>query len=463
MTLVDARRFGVRARLAAGYGLAMAVVLTIVSAIVGTLHERLGLARLDDELAHAMQSVSGVVNSEVDERRELAAGAREAMYELELPGTGVAVLDASSTVLAARNAGAPSLTPEQQREIAITKETRTLDPDRIRVAASQWQHRSSAYTVVVWTALAPLDRDHATVMTTLRIAIPIGALAAVGAGWLMVRRALRPLSSMAHQADAISPRQLDARLPVPRPADELQRLAIAFNGVLERLSRSVNLQRRFMADASHELRTPISVARTAAQVTLSAPHRTEAEYREAADIVAGQTQRMTRIVDDMFLLALADVDGRPLISRLVDFDEVAADAVRAAALLAAERNITITLAAPESVQLRGDEELLRRMVMNLLDNAIRYAPEHSRVSVTLSIEKDARVSLSVADEGRCIAPEQRERIFERFVRLDTARPTSGGGLGLPIARWIAEQHGGSLELQSHASGNRFIAILGAAS
>jgi signal transduction histidine kinase len=446
----------IRARLAVGYGLAMAAALTVVALVVGAVHERLGMARVDTELANAMRSASGVVNSEINERRELRAGAREAMFELELPGVGVSVLDTEGRVLATRRAGAPEFDHARLGAIEAGQQAITLEP----AAASHWEHQVvGGYTVVAWTALLPLDRDHTTVMNTLRIAIPIGALAALGAGWLMVSRALRPLSRMAAEADVIDPRHLDAQLPVPAPADELRRLAVAFNGVLDRLSRSASAQRRFMADASHELRTPISVTRTAAQVTLSAPHRSEDEYREAAGIVAGQAERMTRIVDDLFLLAVADDQGRKLSSRYLYFDELVAESVKAAGVLAAERGITLTLTAPDSVQIRGDDELLRRMAMNLLDNAIRYSRAGGTVSVTVAPGPDACVRLVVEDQGPAVPEEQRQRIFERFVRLETARPTSGGGLGLPIARWIAEQHGGSLQLESSGQGNRFVATL----
>jgi signal transduction histidine kinase len=174
--------------------------------------------------------------------------------------------------------------------------------------------------------------------------------------------------------------------------------------------------------------------------------------------VANQTARLTKIVDDMFLLAVSDVEGRKLLRRYVYFDEIVTECVSAATVLAAERGITLSLSAPESVQLRGDDELLRRMVMNLLDNAIRYSRDSAAVVVTVSASAGA-VSMTVDDAGPPIPEAQRDHIFERFVRLETARPTSGGGLGLPIARWIAEQHGGSLRLESNGPGNRFIATL----
>jgi two-component system OmpR family sensor kinase len=458
MTRSWSRMFGIRAQLAISYGLAMAAVLTVVALVVGAVHAQLGLARLDTDLTHAMQSAAGVVNSEIDERHQLRAGAREAMYELKLPGVGVSVLDHTGVVLATRHEGVAELDLQRQQLLAAAEAPRTLEPERVRTAASRWQHRADNYTIVVWTALAPLDRDHAAVMNTLWIAIALGALAAVAAGWLMVWRALRQLSQMAEQADAIDSRHLEARLPVPVPADELRRLTVAFNGVLDRLSHSVGIQRRFMTDASHELRTPVSVMRTAAQVTLSAEQRTDAEYREALGIVASQTARLSRIVDDMFLLAVSDVDGRKLRRRYLYFDELVTECVNAATILAAERRITVSLHAPESVQMRGDDELLRRMVMNLLDNAVRYSPDGGEVDVTVAVI-GSTVSITVHDNGPAIPEAEHDRIFERFVRLHTARPTSGGGLGLPIARWIAEQHGGGLRLESNGRGNRFVATL----
>jgi len=457
--LAPGRRWvGLRTRLAVSYGLVMVAVLSVLTFAVGEVHERLGLARVDTDLTHAMRSAAGVVNSETSERRSLAAGALEAMVELELPGVGVAVRDESGRQLATRHDGAPALSPERQQQGHAIDAPRTLEPERLRIAASRWRHGSNAYEVIVWTALAPLDRDHATVMNTVRIAIPIAVLAALAGGWLIVWRALRPLSQTAAYADAIDSRQADARLPVPGPRDELRRLTVAFNGVLDRLSASAGVQRRFMADASHELRTPVSVARTAAQVTLAAPRRTEAEYREALSIIASQTERLTRVVNDMFVLALADAGGLTLVPHLLYFDEVVAECVRDAAVLAAARRIAIALEAPEGTQLRGDDELLRRMVMNLLDNAIRYSPDGSAIAVSMVVTP-AEVTLTIDDTGPGIPADQRDRVFDRFVRLDTALPTSGGGLGLPIARWIAEQHGGSLRLESIGSGSRFVATL----
>ncbi|MEO7271308.1 MAG: HAMP domain-containing sensor histidine kinase [Vicinamibacterales bacterium] len=436
----------------------MVAVLVVLEIAVGAVHERLGLARIDADLAAAMRSMAGVVASEIDERFDLTMGAHEAMTELELPGVGVAVLDASGRMLATRTSGVVALPPARMAAAPAGAPARTLIPERVRLAASSWRHGPDVYRVVGWIALDAFDREHATVMNTIRLASPFAVLAALAGGWLFVWRALRPLSVMSARADAIDRRFLHARLPVPEPADDIRRLAVAFNGLLDRLARSMGAQRQFMTDASHELRTPVSVVRTTAQVTLSAPHRGESEYREALDIVAAQAARLTHVVDDLFLLAVADVDGRPLASRFLYFDELVADCVKSLAVLADGRRIRISLTAPEGVEMRGDEELLRRMVTNLLDNAIRYAPGDSVVEVTVTVSNEA-IELCVRDEGPGIPEGDRERVFERFVRLEASRATAGGGLGLAIARWVAEQHEGTMRLAAAARGSCFVATL----
>jgi signal transduction histidine kinase len=435
----------IRTRVAVSYGVVIVGVLGVVTVAVGAVHTRLGLARVDADLAAAMLSVAGVVASEMNERFSLGVGANEALIELDLPGLGVMVLDGDRQILARRVSGAPPITPERLESVVAGDPPRTLEPERVRVAASHWRHGPDAYIVVTWTSLAAFDRDHATVRNTLRDSVPLAGLAALVGGWLIVWRALRPLTRMAATADGIDQRQLDARLPVPVPSDEVRTLAVAFNALLDRLAAVVGAQRRFMADASHELRTPVTVARTAAQVTLSAPLRTDAEYREALEIVASQTERLSHLVDDMFLLTLADVGGRRLELRYVYLDDLASECVRSVGVLAAERRLRLHLDTPPGVQIQGDEELLRRMLLNLLDNAVRYAPENGEVRVALRRTGDT-ATITVQDSGPGIPAGQRERVFERFVRLEPSRHTSGGGLGLPIARWIAEQHHGTLTL-----------------
>jgi signal transduction histidine kinase len=210
-----------------------------------------------------------------------------------------------------------------------------------------------------------------------------------------------------------------------------------------------------MADASHELRTPVSIARTAAQVTLGGGARSEAEYRESLAIIADQMKRVTRVVDDMFLLALADLDARPLDRRDFYLNEVVTDCVRAANVLATARQVAIAAdVGTADIAATGDEGLVREMVMTLLDNAIRHTPSQGQVTVTVA-EDDGAVELAIEDSGPGIPVASQERVFDRFVRLDARGP--GAGLGLSIAKWIADQHGWQLRVDGRGqTSSRFV-------
>jgi signal transduction histidine kinase len=219
------------------------------------------------------------------------------------------------------------------------------------------------------------------------------------------------------------------------------------------------MQRHFMADASHELRTPVSVIQTAAEVTLEQADRASSEYREALTIVSEQSTRLARMVQDMFVLARADAGQAPVMKPLY-LDDVVAECARAIAVVADAAGIAVTVDLDEDVSVMGDQHLLEQMVTNLLDNAVRFSPPGAAVSIALR-SANGVVTVAVVDHGPGIPVEDRERVFERFVRLDRARSSSSGaGLGLPIARWIAEQHQGTLIVESgDDGGSRFIAVL----
>jgi signal transduction histidine kinase len=228
---------------------------------------------------------------------------------------------------------------------------------------------------------------------------------------------------------------------------------------LRPIAEALRIQRQFTADASHELRTPVSVVRAAADVMLSRDHRDEAEYREALTIVAIQARRMSRLVEDMLVLARADAGGYPL--RPVDLylDELIAECCRAVGVLAAERGVTIRPSAAPEISFRGDEDLLRQLVLNVIQNAVQHTPAGG--SVAIDIEQDTgAVKMRVTDTGAGVPPGDQERIFDRFVQLDPSRRAQGTGLGLPIARWIAEVHHGTLVLErSGAGGSTFCVSL----
>ena len=449
----------IRAGLTVWYSAVVLIVLAVVAVTLSTVHARLGIARIDDLLAGDLTSATGVFRNEIVEQPAVPDAAEGALRELEIPGSGIAILARGGRVLASRTSGAPDLSGSVATIPTDSPVTVQTPAGPVRARAIDIVVSGETCRVVTWTSLTPFARERATVGYTLAIAISVALLVAATGGWIFGRHALGPLAQMAHQADSIDIRRLDERLRIPTAADELGILGRAFNRVLDRLSTALTAQRQFMADASHQLRTPISVARTAAQVTLAREERPAAEYRESLELIAEQTRRVTRMVEDMFMLTLADCEARPLQPAEFYLNELVEDCVASARVLGDPRAVGIAAHVADDVQFRGDETLIRQMILNLLENAVRYTPPGETVHVGLGLS-DGSARIDVCNPGPLIPEADRERIFERFVRLDPAGSSGAGGLGLPIARWIAEAHGGTLRLDASATKEtQFVAFL----
>jgi signal transduction histidine kinase len=269
---------------------------------------------------------------------------------------------------------------------------------------------------------------------------------------------------MASQARNMGAARLRERLAVANQRDELGQLALSFNQLLERIEASFEQQRRFVADASHELRTPVAILRGETEVTLSQPNRSPEEYRETLAILRDESQRLAHIIEDLFTLTRADAGQYPLTLREVYLDELAAEALVRARSLALARNITLQSSIEPDLAIQADEALLGRMLLNLLDNAIKYSPAGSTVEL-LCKRCGENCVVSITDNGPGIPSDLQPRLFERFFRADKARSraegdTGGAGLGLAISRWIAEAHHGRVELtRSDSTGSTFSVIL----
>jgi heavy metal sensor kinase len=330
--------------------------------------------------------------------------------------------------------------------------------------ARHFPARGQTFTLVILRSLHPQQEMLEGITSTFAWIIPIGILLASAGGYFLARKSLAPVVAMSTQAGRIGAANLYERLPVQNEKDELGLLARSFNQLLDRLSESFDRQRRFMADASHELRTPVAILRGESEVALSRPERSLEEYRESLAAVRAESQRLTHIVEDLFTLARADAGQYPLSPQDFYLDELAADCTRAARTLALAKSISLQCDASPELQIHADEALVRRMILNLLDNAIKYTPEGGRVTLLCRAE-DGKYVLRVTDTGPGIPADLQPRIFERFFRVDKARSRAendggGAGLGLSIARWIAEAHQGTLVLsRSDATGSTFVASL----
>ena len=403
--------------------------------------------RLDDTLASQSAIAGGLLE---DELGEMHGDTRKAASEVvaEMGGSELAIF--SGKELLASTAAVPTT---GLNDIAGQSPTAIISLAHLgRYGSRASVHRmTTAGQTYVIAAIGPLDSiagELDVVRRVLLIALPILLALAGFGGYGLATRSLAPVGSMAEQARRITGSNLHTRLEIGNAAEELTVLAESFNELLARLDQSFESMRRFVADASHELRTPISVIRGEADVALSS-ERSSADYRESLAIILDESRRLSRLVDDLLNLARADAGHVNLHVEEFYFNDLVSECCRSVQRLAAARDIHLECRCGDDVSFRGDEQLIRRLVLNLLDNAIRYTPPGGRVVAELEANApDLR--LRVSDTGMGIAPESAPHVFERFFRGDKARSREDGGfgLGLSIVKWIAESHNGRVDLVS---------------
>jgi heavy metal sensor kinase len=293
---------------------------------------------------------------------------------------------------------------------------------------------------------------------TFAVVIPLTLVLASAGGYFLARRSLSPVVAMSDQAKQIGASNLRERLSVKNSHDELGQLADSFNQLLGRLDTSFEQQQRFTADASHELRTPVAILFGEADVALSQNVRSQEEYRETLAILRSEAGRLKDIVEGLFTLTRADAGQYPLTISEFYLDEVVSECARNLRTLASSKQIELSCDAQKEMPIRGDEGLLRRMILNVLDNAIKYTPAGGKVLISCQ-ERAGQYCITVRDTGCGIPLEFHSRIFERFFRVDKVRSRNEGssaGLGLSISAWIAEAHGGRIELSySNEDGSLF--------
>ncbi len=341
----------------------------------------------------------------------------------------------------------------------------------VRALATPITFAARQHTLIVLRSQAEEKEAVEIFFAWLLGAIPLALILAGGAGYALARTSLAPIVAMATQAEQISASSLHARLVASNPRDELGQLAGVLNRLLGRLEVSFAQQRQFMADASHELRTPVAIVRSAADIALDQREPTHHDLREALQVVSGEGRRMTRLVDDLFLLARADSGEQPVRKADLYLEEIIADAASAGRALGQRLGVSVDAEPADEAPFSGDGALLSRLVLNLVDNAVKHTPAGGQVRLSLATALDVAAAdasrvwyrITVDDTGAGVDERVRHSLFERFVRADGARKhdlrsvTSGAGLGLSIARWIAKAHGGRLVLEhTGPDGSRFV-------
>lgn len=368
----------------------------------------------------------------LDGRRLLADGTLEAvdLGPAPMPGHG---LDRPHTLVL----------PTGPVRVLVEPVTLDGEPLLLRVAVSEASSR--AQVRLMW-------------LEVLLLSLGVLAVGGLSGRWL-ARKALVPLSRLADRSQRITAEQLHERLPLEGTSLELDQLASAFNATFARLEASFDQLKRFTADVSHELRTPLTALRTVGEVALRGSHDAEG-YREVIGSMLEEVDRLTRLTDELLALARADAGEATLHREPVDLCALAREVAGHLGVLAEEKEQRLEVGT-QVVVVRGDRTVLRQALVNLAVNAIKYSPGGTRIRIGAARHGDKGV-LEVADEGPGIAPEHRERLFERFYRVDKSRSREmgGTGLGLALVKWAAEAHGGKVELVSELGrGSTFRLVL----
>jgi len=295
----------------------------------------------------------------------------------------------------------------------------------------------------------------------LLIGLPLGVLLAGFGGYALARKALAPIDAMTSETQKISAEDLGARLSIKNREDELGRLGAVLNAMLGRLQGAFEQLRRFTADASHELRTPLTAIRSVGEVALQAP-KNPAEYRDVIGSMLEEVDRLTRLVESLLVLSRADAGHVQLHRADSSLLSVAEEAASTLEVLAEEKRQKIDVEGSRDLVVSADRLILRQATVNLLDNAIKYSPAESSIVLRVYRGEGKTAILEVIDEGPGIPAEHQPYVFDRFYRVDKARTRDwgGAGLGLSIARWAVEAHGGQISLLHHnGKGTTFRVIL----
>jgi heavy metal sensor kinase len=442
----------VRARLTLWHAGVLTLIVCIFSA--GILHfvdERL-YAGLDTQLERQIATIGRVYREEPDELTDLASHSGITLFQVAEGGgiryqTDAWEREGLARALQTADSTSPlSWTAPSGRRYRVQKASGSSDS--VAAAIEETSVRDTLWTLAV----------------ILAMGIPFAVGLAIAGGYFLAGRVLAPVGAMADKAREITADSLAERLPVDNADDEFGRLATVFNDTLSRLQDAFERLRRFTADASHELRTPLTAMRSVGEVALRDTLDAGA-YRDVIGSMLEEVDRLTRLVESLLTLTRADSGRIQLAPKPLDLVALTGNVIDQLRVLADEKHQNLTIRAPAAVHAVGDAALVHHALMNLIHNAIKYTPDGGTISVELNAMNSGRAVIEVRDTGPGIPAAHRDRIFDRFYRIDAGRSREEGGigLGLAIARWAIEANGGHLELASNGErGSVFRVLLPAA-
>jgi heavy metal sensor kinase len=444
-----------RARLTLFYS----AVLTVLLAVFGLIfYNALGLVierRLTDELTTRAQYLANherisnggpqlVFNPDNREEAYLVHSAARYYQVFQLPSGTLVVQSQELDLLGVR------LSPEAARSLANAPEYSDLqlEQERLRFHNAIMPGNNESYLVRVGIPLTPADDAQRGFLRSLLFLTPIGVLLAAAVGWEMSRRALRPMRTLANAARQIDIEQLQQRLPTRGTNDEVDEVAHAFNETLARLENSVGQMQQFTASISHELRTPLTALRGEAEIALLEARSVD-EYKHVLASQLEEFDKLSHMINQLLVLASAEAGEIQWTDQRVDLSALTASLADQLDPVATNKKITLETDVPPNINIRGDASWIERVILNLLDNAIKFTPEGGRVKISVTAEA-GQVILRVQDNGIGIPPESLPHIFDRFYRAEPSRSKQieGVGLGLALARWIVEKHRGRILAES---------------
>ena len=437
----------------------IAFALVIYYAAGSIFHER-----QDESLRSTAQTVASAYVEELGETRSLAKAGEVVLAEITFPNRYVQLTDSSGNPIAASAnlSGSTIAIPATVLADARARGFSHATVNGLRVTVVPLSSDQTLGFAAVAEPLRVVEAGLSELRRDLFAGVFLVLLLASAGGYFLARKSLAPIASMNSQTQRISAENLSARLDVTDSRDELGRLATTINDLLARLENSFQEQQRFIADASHELRTPLAVLRGETEVALNKT-RTVEEYEQSLSLIQDEAERLSRIVEDLFILARQPVNTRAALNKeRVSLNDAVRDCARAAQVLAMQKGIRLSLEKDSPVlTLNGDEDLIRRMILNLLENAVKYTPSGGKISLALG-RQNGNAEIIVRDTGIGIPEAAQPHVFDRFYRVDKARARAmgGAGLGLSIAQWIVEVHGGEINLTSTPGhGTTFTVVL----
>lgn len=443
------KRLSIRWKMTLWYGGVLALILSVFSTAVYLTMRRQLLGRIDQGLREELADVLSEVRRAQDEQSLYGwlerRFAHHEGFDFQLTRPGGERFFANPRL---GNTRLPLPANQTLSQAPVIRNVESSEGKRLRVIAVRVPGPAQDLTVQVARTLEWFDHECRELLLTFGLTGPLVLLLAMSGGWFLARRALAPVEEITRTADQITVERLNRRIYVPNPHDELGALAQTLNRMIERLQRSFEEMRRFTADAAHELRTPLAVIRNEAEVALRAQRSSE-EYTRVLENLLEEVNRLTHVSEQLLFLSRQDAGLLSAAREDVQADELVTEVVGNMQLVAREKDISLVLEENQACQMSGDAQQIRRLLYNLLDNAIKYTGPRGRVTVA------ARVSggdwhVTIADTGIGIPPEHLPHVFERFYRVDPARSadTSGAGLGLAICRSIVHAAGGCISLES---------------